>query len=217
MKIYRNLFEQIISLENLFSSWEAFKSDKRKKADVMEFEQHLEMNIFQLHRDLKNKTYKHGPYAGFYISDPKQRHIHKATVRDRVVHHAIFSIINPIFEEAFIPTSFSCRVGFGSHKGVTALECMARSTAKNGTSDCFVLKCDIKKFFDSVDHKILFEILAKRIKDEDTMWLLESVIKSYTSQQARERERERERERVALRAKAYPLATLHRSCLRMSI
>ena len=135
MKIYNNLFDQIISPENLFSAWDAFKSDKRNKRDVMAFECHLEENIFQLHRELKNKTYKHGPYTGFYIRDPKQRHIHKAIVRDRVLHHAIFSVINPIFEETFIPTSFSCRIGFGTHKGVNTLEHMARAITKNSTRD----------------------------------------------------------------------------------
>lgn len=84
MKIYKNIFQEIISLENLFSAWDKFKSDKRNKRDVQQFEWNLEQNIFQLRRDLANKIYKHGPYARFYIRDPKQRRIHKALVRDRV-------------------------------------------------------------------------------------------------------------------------------------
>lgn len=188
MKIYDNLFDQIISPENLFSAWDAFKGDKRNKRDVLVFERHLEENIFKLHRDLKNKTYKHGLYTGFYIQDPKQRHIHKAEVRDRVLHHAIFLVINPIFEETFIPTSFSCRVGFGTHKGVSVLEKIARKIAKNDTNSCFVLKCDIQKFFDTVDHKILFSVIEKRIKDKDVAWLLRSIIESYASAKSRERE-----------------------------
>jgi RNA-directed DNA polymerase len=193
MKIYKDLFEQIISPENLFLAWDAFKSNKRKKADVMKFEWQLEENIFSLHHELRNKTYQHGPYTGFYITDPKQRHIHKALVRDRVLHHAIFSVINPIFEETFVATSFSCRIGFGTHKGVDALERKARAVAKNGTSDCSVLKCDIRKFFDIVDHEILTSILERRIKDEKTMWLLKSIIEGYEAAPVRERERERER------------------------
>ena len=118
MKIYRNLFDIIISPENLFSAWDAFKSDKRNKQDVQRFEWNLEQNIFELRRDLKNKTYKHGSYEGFYIRDPKQRHIHKALVRDRILHHAVSSVLSPIFEPTFISTSFSCRIGFGTHKGV---------------------------------------------------------------------------------------------------
>jgi RNA-directed DNA polymerase len=217
MKIYTDLFESIISPENLFEAWESFKVDKRNKKDVMEFELHLEKNIFQLHRDLKNRTYRHGRYYGFYIRDPKQRHIHKALVRDRVLHHAIFSALNPIFEETFITTSFSCRVGFGTHKGVDVLERCTRHVAQNGTSDCFVLKCDVRKFFDSVNHRILISIIEKRIKDEKVIWLLRSIIESYDSITSETRERERERESRLRRAKAYPLAILRRNSLRTSI
>ncbi|OGZ53585.1 MAG: hypothetical protein A3B25_00585 [Candidatus Ryanbacteria bacterium RIFCSPLOWO2_01_FULL_48_26] len=181
MKIYKSLFDQIISPESLFSAWDAFKSDKRKKKDVRAFEWRLEQNIFQLHRELKNKTYKHSTYEGFYIRDPKQRHVHKASVRDRVLHHAIFSVINPIFEKTFIATSFSCRIGFGNHEGVKALERMVRKISANGTRPCFILKCDIQKFFDSVNHGILLSIIRKRIKDEDAMRLFKEVVESFSS------------------------------------
>ena len=194
MKIYRNLFDQIIAPENLFAAWDTFKNDKRNKRDVAKFEWHLEKNIFELHRKLKNKTYKHNSYTGFYIIDPKQRHVHKATVRDRVLHHAVFSAINPIFEEIFIPTSFACRVGYGTHKGVNVLEEMLMKVSKNHSSPTFILKCDIQKFFDSVDHAILIAMLKRRIKDKDTMWLLEGIIESYAVKQ-RERERESKRTR----------------------
>ena len=102
MKNYNNIFEKIISPENLFSAWDNFKYDKQKKKDVRKFEWELEQNIFQLHRELRGCTYKHGCYSSFFIQDPKQRHIHKADVRDRVLHHAVFSVLNPIFEETFI-------------------------------------------------------------------------------------------------------------------
>lgn len=184
VKIYRNLFDKIISPENLFLAWDAFKSDKQNRDDVQKFEWQLEKNIFRLQRELKNKTYKHGLYTSFYIRDPKQRHIHKAPVRDRVLHHAVFSVINSIFEETFIPTSFSCRIGYGTHRGVAVLEKMARRIHKNGTSPCFVLKCDIQKFFDTVDHNILLSILKKRIKDNEAMWLLQEIVESYSSSQS---------------------------------
>jgi len=190
MKIYTNIFERIISLENLFLAWEEFKRDKLKKPDVLEFEHNLEQNIFQLNRDLVNKVYKHGKYTSFYISDPKPRHIHKAEVRDRVLHHAIFQILNPIFEPTFISTSFSCRIGKGTHKGVRALANFIRKKSKNNRLSCFVLKCDIKKFFDSVDHKILKSIVAKKIKDQDALWLINEVINSYSTSTAIILERE---------------------------
>ena len=191
MKIYNGLFDQIVSPENLFSAWDAFKSGKRNKPDVADFEWRLEENIFRLHRDLRSETYRHGPYSGFYITDPKQRHIHKASVRDRVLHHAVFSVINPIFEKTFITTSFSCRIGYGTHRGVSALERMARGIARNGTRPCFVLKADVQKFFDSVNHKILLSILERRIKDDEAMRLLTEIVESYTTPIERERERER--------------------------
>ena len=180
MKVYRNLFDKIISLENLFIAWRAFRSNKSKRRDVRAFEWRLEENIFQLHRELKTKTYRHGPYSGFYINDPKRRHIHKATVRDRVLHHAIYSVISPIFERTFIPYSFSCRIGFGTHRGVRAIENMARQVSRNGTRPCWALKCDVQKFFDSVDHDILLTMLKRRIKDADTVWLLREIINGFS-------------------------------------
>ena len=164
MKIYKDLYWLIISPKTLFRAWEVFKADKRNKPDVIVFELDLERNIFDLYRDLKNGTYKHEPYKGFWIHDPKLRRIHKATVRDRVLHHAIFSVLNPIFEPTFIPNSFSCRIGKGTHKGMKKIAEMIRAVSKNNTSQCYALKCDIKKFFDSVDHDILIGILEKELR-----------------------------------------------------
>lgn len=179
MKIYENLFEAIISVENLFLAWDKFRKGKRARKDVQAFEWLLEPNIFQLHRDLKSRRYKHGSYHTFYILDPKQRLISKAEVRDRVVHQALFNILNPIFEAGFIPTSFSCRVGKGTHKGVLVVDKMIRQVSCNYTKPCFVLKCDIKKFFRSVDHQIIIRAFAQRLKDEDTLWLLKRIVESF--------------------------------------
>lgn len=109
------------------------------------------------------------------------RHIHKALVRDRVLHHAIFRVLNLIFEPMFIPTSYSCRIGKGTHKGMKKVAEMLRKESYNNTRPCYALKCDIRKFFDSIDHKILLSILRKKIKDKDAVQLLEKVVGSYTS------------------------------------
>lgn len=179
MNVYRNIFPLIISTKNLFDAWEVFKNDKRNRPDVALFERQVERHLFQLHRELKDKTYRHGSYEGFWIHDPKQRRIHKATVRDRVLHHAIFKVLNPIFEETFIPTSFSCRIGKGTHKGMKELAAMIRAVSRNETRPCYALKCDVRKFFDSIDHDTLLEILGKRIKDTDAMWLIRELIESF--------------------------------------
>ncbi len=181
MKIYKNLFDEIVSTENLFLAWDKFKNGKRNKKDVRLFEWNLEENIFKLNRDLKNKAYKHGAYHSFNIKDPKPRNIHKAQVRDRILHHAVFRILNPIFEPGFISASFSCREGYGTHKGVQYLQNILRKASKNNRVSCFALKCDIKKFFDTIDHNVLLTILKKKIKDNDTAWLLSRIISSFSS------------------------------------
>lgn len=181
MKTYKALFEEIVSLENLFSAWDKFKLGKRSKADVQRFEHYLEQNIFKLHRELRSKSYKHHPYTSFYIKDPKQRHIHKASVRDRIMHHAIFRVLNPLFEPVFISHSFSCRIEKGTHKGVNALGKMIRQTTRNNSQNAFVLKCDIKSFFESIDHDILLAILKRKVRDEEALWLLKEIIGSHYS------------------------------------
>lgn len=181
MKVQKDIFNRIIALEHLFASWEEFKKGKGSRPDVQEFEWKLEENIFALHRELVSRTYRHSSYSAFFICDPKQRHIHKATVRDRILHHAVFSILNPIFEPTFISHSFSCRDGKGTHKAVDSLEKMLRKISRNGHERCFVLQCDIHKFFDSLDHGILLKILGKHIKDADAMWLLKEIVDSFAS------------------------------------
>lgn len=103
-----NLFEEIIGLENLFLSWQEFRRGKRKKVDVQQFERNLEDNLFSTRRsELKTRTYRHGSYKSFYITDPKLRHIHKATVQDRIIHHALYRVLYPVFDPTFIHDSYS--------------------------------------------------------------------------------------------------------------
>lgn len=183
MKIYKDLYWLIISPQALFRAWKIFQHDKRKKPDVASFALNLEQNVFDLYRDLKNETYKHGPYKGFWIHDPKLRRIHKATVRDRVLHHAVFAVLNKIFEPTFINDSYSCRIGRGTHKGMKRVAEMIRAVSKNYTHPCYVLKCDIKKFFGSMNHDILLKVINKKIKDEKVQKLLQEIVESFGSDQ----------------------------------
>ncbi|MCL5733067.1 MAG: reverse transcriptase/maturase family protein [Patescibacteria group bacterium] len=182
MKNFTHIFEKIISIDNLLSSWKEFRIGKKSRKDISYFERNLEDNIWTLNDLLKNKTYKHGPYHSFYVHDPKLRHIHKASVRDRVLHHAIVKNIEPAFEPTFIFDSYSCRVGKGAHKGTEQFIRYARKVSKNYTRTCWVLKCDIKKFFASIDHHILLDILYRRINDPDVRHLLKKVIESFSSE-----------------------------------
>ena len=136
-------------------------------------------NIFSLHADLSQHKYKHGIYQAFNISDPKPRNIHKATVRDRLAHHAIYRVLYPFFDKLFISDSFSCRLNKGTHKALNRFRSFAYKVSKNNTQTCWILKCDIKKFFASIDHGILIEIIRKHISDKNIIWLLEEIINSF--------------------------------------
>jgi RNA-directed DNA polymerase len=174
-------YEDIISLDNLLEAWREFVRGKCGKRDVQEFQARLMDNIFALHNDLKNKTYKHGPYQAFNINDPKPRNIHKATVRDRLLHHAIYRILYPLFDRAFIADSYSCRKGKGTHKAINCFRSFAYRVSANHTRTCWVLKCDIRKFFASIDHAVLMRVLRTRISGHDIADLLDRVITSFNA------------------------------------
>ena len=180
-KRIHNIFDEIISPENLFLAWQEFRKGKRKKPDVQQFEFNLEDNLFKLHFELKNKTYKHSHYTAFNVCDPKLRRIHKACVRDRVLHHAIFQILYSIFDKTFIFDSYSCRNEKGTHKAVNRLEKFCRSASRNNHRNIFTLKLDIRKFFDSIDQEILLKLIQKKVGDENTIWLIEKIIESFDS------------------------------------
>ena len=172
-------FEDIIGLENLLESWKEFLKGKRKRKDVQEFSLSLMDNVIQLHQDLAHHTYSHGPYQAFRINDPKPRQIHKSSVRERLLHHAIYRQLYPFFDRIFISDSFSCRLNKGTHKALDRFRHFAFKVSLNHTRTAWTLKCDIRKFFENIDHKVLKVILAKYIQDEDTLWLLGKVIDSF--------------------------------------
>lgn len=176
-------YHELVTAENLFSAWYAFQKGKQNKRDVMEFERNLEDNIFQLLDDLNTKSYKHQGYSTFHVYDPKFRIINKACVRDRVVHHLIYSYLEPIFQPTFIHHSYACQKEKGIHKAVEELSNILRQASHNYTRLLWSLKLDIKKFFDSVNHDILFQLLKRKIKDLDMLWFLGEIIKSYNSSQ----------------------------------
>ncbi|MEK9178219.1 MAG: reverse transcriptase domain-containing protein, partial [Patescibacteria group bacterium] len=153
MKTWDNIYSKISTLENIFLGWEEFRRGKKSKKDVLFFERYLENNLFALYMSFHDKNYKPGRYKEFYVRDPKLRLIHKASAKDRVVHHIVSREFEKIFEPTFYAHSYSCRKNRGTHKGVYAFQAMARKVSKNNTRICWVLKCDIKSFFNSIDHE----------------------------------------------------------------
>lgn len=147
----------------------------------MLFQSRLTENISELFFELRNQTYVHGSYVAFNVSDPKPRIIHKALVRDRVIHHLIYKTLYSYFDERFIHDSYSCRKEKGTHRALDRFNTFARKVSQNYTRTCYVLKCDIRKFFANIDHGVLIQILQRHIADEDMLWLVGRVIQSFYS------------------------------------
>lgn len=140
----------------------------------------VEEHLFALHEALLAGKWTHGQYSSFYVRDPKLRHIHKARVLDRVLHHAIVRVLGPLFDTSFIFDSYSSRKNKGDHWAGQRFRKFAWKLSQNNTKTVWVLKCDIRKFFDSVDHGILLMLLQKKIHDEKTCQLLRAVIASFS-------------------------------------
>jgi RNA-directed DNA polymerase len=150
-----------------------------KSADVQAFAFNLEENIFNLHHALLEKRWQPDHYQAFYVRDPKLRHIHKASVRDRVLYHAVYRVLYPIFDPLFIHDSYSCRREKGTHAGVRQLERYLRKASDNYRKPFYALKCDVKKFFDSISHSILLTLIQKRVDDLETIALIRQIIFSF--------------------------------------
>lgn len=136
-------------------------------------------NVLALHQQLEAKTYHHGSYQAFKVNDPKPRDIHKASVQDRLVHHAVYRILYPYFDRRFIHDSYSCRTQKGTHRAMDRFRYFARKVSRNGTRTAWILKCDVRKFFASIDHAVLLGILRQYIADTDTLALLDQIIGSF--------------------------------------
>lgn len=139
----------------------------------------LEDTIFRLHEELATHIWRHDAYAPFFVTDPKVRHIHKATVRDRLVHHALFRVLYPMFDRTFIDDSYSCRLDKGLHHAVARWERFCNAASRNDTRNVWALKLDVRRFFDSIDHGILRSLLWRKVHDMDTRWLIGVVLDSF--------------------------------------
>ncbi len=169
MKTFKNLYPDIISFENLLLASRKARKGKRFKESCSRFEFNLEGELLSLQQELTEMTYCHGGYRDFFIFDPKQRLISAAPYRDRVVHHALCNIVEPIFDRSFISDSYACRKNKGAHAAVNRYTRYARKYR-------YVLKCDIKKYFSSIDQEILYSILTRKIKCPNTIWLLNEIL-----------------------------------------
>jgi RNA-directed DNA polymerase len=177
MKRLGNLYEQIIDYENLWNAYLNARKNKRFRGDVLEFTHNVEENLIQIQNELIHKTYKVGKYREFYVYDPKKRLIMALPFKDRVVQWAIYRIIEPILDKQFIYDSYACRKGKGIQKAADRLQYWLRKLDRS-VEKPYYLKLDISKYFYRIDHDILMQILERKIKDRDVLWLLETIIRS---------------------------------------
>ena len=182
MKSYNNLYGKLCSYENLKSSFNNAKKRKSAKLYILEFEKNLKENLQLLRTELLLHSYQPRPLKTFIIREPKTRKISKSDFRDRVIHHALCNIIEPIFEKSFIYDSYANRKWKGTLKALQRFDYFKRKVSKNNTRNCLVLKCDIKHYFETFDHKTLLEIIRKRIKDERIVWLIKSILQNHNIQ-----------------------------------
>jgi len=171
-RTFKRLYPRIYDFDNLWLAWRgARRGGKRKWPTVAAFEIDLEQNLWALHEELSNKTYRPGPYRHFTIHRPKRRRISAAPFRDRVLHHALMQVTWPIFEARMIHDSYACRVGKGTHRAVDRCQQFARAHP-------YVLQCDVVQFFPSIDLAILRAQLARHIACADTLWLIDRILHS---------------------------------------
>lgn len=176
MKTWNNLFARITSFENLLLAARRARQGKRLKPGTATFDLELEGNLLRLQEELQSHTWQPGGYFTFEIYEPKKRLISAAPYRDRVVHHALCNVIEPLFDQIFIHDSYANRQDKGTHRAVDRLTQFCRRNR-------YVLKCDIRKYFPSIDHEILCEQIARKIKDQETLWLARCIIDSSNPQE----------------------------------
>jgi len=176
--LFHKNYNELFGLDNIFSAWQKFRRGKSGKIEIMIFERHLEENIFDLHLELKNKTYKHDGYTSFIKYDSKKRNIDNAEIRDKIVHQIVFDYLNDLFEPTFINDSYSSIINKGTHKAVKTFRYFSKlKRAKN--ENVFILKCDIKKYFDSINHDVLFNLIKKRVKNKLILSVVKEIIESF--------------------------------------
>jgi retron-type reverse transcriptase len=176
---HTDLFAKVCDFKNLHSAFVQASRGKRSRPEVLAFTERLEENLIALRDGLRSGTYAQGGYRRFIVHDSKRRSIMAAPFRDRVVHHALCNVIEPLFERTFIHDSYACRRGKGTHAAVERFRQFMRRSPYRET---YIFQGDISKYFDSIDHEILYGLVARRITDERVLALVRHVIASANAQ-----------------------------------
>lgn len=179
-----DLFTRLGSYDNLHAAFLKARKGKTKKQYILDFEEGLERNLIALRHELLFHIYKPHPLEIFILRDPKTRKIGKSAFRDRVIHHALCNVIEPLLEKRFIYDSFANRKGKGTLKALERFDEFKRKVSRNNTRTCYVLKADIRHYFDTVDHQTLLSILGKNVLDKKVMWLIKVILANHKTKEA---------------------------------
>lgn len=171
MKTYKHLYEKICDFENIYLAWRKARKGKRRRVQPAQFERVQDDELLAIQNELQTQTYKPGAYHNFFVHDPKKRLISASPFRDRVVHHALYRVIEPIWEARFIEDTYANRTGKGTHTALDRVQHFSRKYK-------YVLQCDVKQFFPSIDHALLKKEFSRLICDEKTLWLCDQIVKS---------------------------------------
>ncbi len=178
-----DLYDQLCSYDNLELAFKKARKRKTLKPYVIEFEEYLHENLLQLRNELLFQTYKPQPLKTFILRDPKTRKISKSHFKDRVVHHALCNIIEPIFDKTFIHDSFANRLGKGTLNAIKRFDFFKKRASRNNKKTCYVLKADIRQYFDTVDHGILLSLIQKRVKDKRILSLIATILVNHKTKE----------------------------------
>ena len=173
-KTYGDLWGLITDIDNIYQAYLAARDKKREKPEVLAYDSHREENLITAHNELVWHMWKPRPFREFIVCEPKKRLIHAPQFSDRVIHHALVRVIEPLFERKMIPNSFACRKGLGTHKAVSTAQKYARAVSRSGRF--WFLKGDIHHYFPSIDHEALKKIIRRTVRDKDTLWLIDTII-----------------------------------------
>lgn len=169
---HNNLYDKIISIENLRDAYKKTSKGKRNTIGYLRFKENKEANLYHIQQELIHQTYKIGSYRNFTIYEPKERLISAVSFRDRLIQHALCNVISPLFEASLLPYTFACRVGKGTHAGVKYVQSIIRKKPEYK----YFLKTDYSKFFPSIDRNKLHLLIERKLKCKKTLWLLQQII-----------------------------------------
>jgi RNA-directed DNA polymerase len=176
MRRVKRLYSQIYAFDNLYTAYLKARRGRRYDSEVLLFTARLEDELMALYHELAAGAYHTGEYRAFVVREPKRREVAALPFRDRVAHHAICNVVEPIFERSFIAHSYACRVGKGTHAGADRVTAWLRRLGREGIEP-YVLKADISQYFASVDHEALLDILRRKIGCRRTIELLEMIVR----------------------------------------